>query len=94
MSTAVSGVLLLRDLCQLSLFPSTRNTRGTDAGRFSWNKPAFAKRVALPLTVVTNTSVQPGVVVPVRDARAAWVVSTEAVAHETRAVPGRSSSGR
>jgi hypothetical protein len=50
--------------------------------------------VALPLTVVTSTSVQPGVAVPVRDARAAWVVSTEAVAHETIAVPGRSSSGR
>ena len=50
--------------------------------------------VAPPLTVVTSTSASPGVAVPVRDARAAWVVSTAAVAHEMTAVLGPSNNDR
>src|SRR5882724_3571389 len=53
-----------------------------------------AGSVAPPLTVVMSTSASPGVAVPVRDARAAWVVSTATVAHETTADLGPSNNAR
>ena len=48
--------------------------------------------VAPLLTVVTNTSAPPGVVVPVRDARAAWVAPSAAAGQEMTATPGWSSN--
>jgi transposase len=59
---------------------------------------AFFRRVktgvAPQLTVVTRTIARSGVEVLVKDARAAWVVSSVVAAHETPAVPGRSSNDR
>jgi hypothetical protein len=46
--------------------------------------PAYAKhRVALHLTVVMSTSAQSGVAMHAMAARAAWVASNEAAAHDT-----------
>jgi hypothetical protein len=53
-----------------------------------------APGVALQLTVVTDTTAQAGVAAHASGARAAGVVSIVVVAHDTTAVPGRSSHGR
>ena len=50
-------------------------------------------RVALQLTVVTNTIARSGVAVSVHDVHAASVVSSETAAHETTAVRASSSNG-
>ena len=57
-------------------------------------RPCYAKVVAPQLTVVTNTTVQSSVAVPVSDARAARVVPSVAVVQETTAVRALSSNGR
>jgi hypothetical protein len=55
---------------------------------------SLIEQVAPQLTVVTSTIAQSDVAVPVKDARAASVGPSAAVAHETPTVLGRSSNGR
>jgi hypothetical protein len=50
--TAVSGVLLLRDLCQVSLFPSTRDARGACANKL---KNPHAERGTAMWEVISDT---------------------------------------
>jgi hypothetical protein len=50
--------------------------------------------VAPQLTVVTSTSARSGVAVPVKDAHAASVVTSEAAGHETTVARASSSNGR
>jgi hypothetical protein len=62
--------------------------------RSEWFRSRAYTSVAPQLTVVTNTTVQSSVAVPVSDARAARVVPSVAVAHETTTVRALSSNGR
>src|SRR5262245_25872297 len=72
-----------------------------DRMKIRWCEPFFLEfvatpraKVALQLTVVTNTIARSGVAVPMKDAHAAWVVPSESVGHETLAVRISSSNGQ
>ena len=72
--TAVSGVLLLRDLCQMSLFPSTRDARGACANGL---KNPHEERGEATWEKVGESSSASGS--PVRSAAPSWLRTTTAV---------------
>ena len=62
--TAVSGVLLLRGLCQMPLFPSTRDARGTDykLRQIEWKR--FLTMTEPSKNPILNERVKPGMLNP------------------------------
>jgi len=62
--TAVSGVLLLRGLWQMPLFPSTRDARGTDYQRRDIERKRFLTMTELNKNPILNERVKPAMLNP------------------------------